>query len=90
MDPNDDVTARVDDQVEKLPGQANYQSEQIVESGGAEEVGGSEQELETDDNALDAAHAGGLYQDSGESAQPPVNIADQVAKAEEAHRHNDD
>lgn len=49
---------------------------------GEEDVGGSEEELEKDDNALDAVHEMGLAQNASESDPKPLGIGEDILNAD--------
>lgn len=56
---------------------------------GEDSISGSTPDLESDDNALDAAHEAGLYEDQDEEHPGEVNIAEEVGKTEEKHQEED-
>lgn len=56
---------------------------------GEQSISGSAAELETDDNALDAAHQAGLYEDQDEEHPGEIGIAPEVEKDEKQHQEED-
>lgn len=55
---------------------------------GESAVSGTEPDPESDDNALDVAKEVGLYPEANSENPSELNIAEQVEKAEEAHRED--
>lgn len=56
---------------------------------GEQSISGSTPDPESDDNALDAAHKAGLYEDQDEEHPGEVNVAKEVEKDEEEHQEKD-
>lgn len=52
------------------------------------EVSGSTPDPESDDNMLENEHEVGLYTDATDDDAPELNIAEQIEKAEQAHRES--
>lgn len=56
---------------------------------GEQSISGSEADLESDDNVLDAAHNVGLYEDQDEEHPGELNVAKEVEKDEKEHQQKD-
>lgn len=82
-----DGTAQSDGPIVPL-GSRSYKNAEVIDDDGSQAVGGDEQDLESDDNALDAAKSAGLYQNSAGDAQQDVNVVEQVQKAEKHRLHS--
>jgi len=56
---------------------------------GEESISGSTPDPESDDNALDAAHKAGLYEDQDEEHPGEVGIDEEIRKDELEHQKKD-
>ncbi len=79
-----------DDQKQPIAGDQNYKAPDVVPDDGEGQVSGGAPAPESDDNTLDEAKKAGLYPNSGEDSQQPVDVAGQVGNAEEAHQKDDE
>lgn len=56
---------------------------------GEQTISGTNADLESDDNTLDAVHEAGLYGDQDEEHPGEINIAKEVEKDEKEHQEKD-
>lgn len=56
---------------------------------GEQSISGSEADLESDDNVLDAANKAGIYENQDEEHPGEIDIAKEVEKDEKEHQRND-
>lgn len=56
---------------------------------GEQTISGTNADLESDDNTLDAAHEAGLYEDQDEEHPGELGIDKEVAKDEKEHQEKD-
>ena len=81
----------IPDDTIQLPGKANLKHQQITNgdiNDGSEAIGGHMQDLETDDNPLDANKTIGLDINAGEMSQPEVNSNEEMQRGQDEYKEN--
>lgn len=56
---------------------------------GEDTISGSEADLESDNNVLDAAHETGLYEDQDEEHPGEIGVDEEIYKDEKEHQEKD-
>lgn len=61
------------------------ESKKLSDDGGVGDISGSEADLESDDNALDAAHSVGLYPKADEEHPAELGVAEEIEEGDKLH-----